>query len=114
MKKSRTYSARPTAPDLAAGILSSKRMTQQAAAEIRDAVNSTLAGIGFSGTLTLPGTGLIQRSGLLPTTYVGGNTDFSTNVVIRNANFQSQTTPRVFAEQVSALNRAKLAGYGVT
>lgn len=99
---------------LAAGILSSKRMTQQAAAEIRDAVNSTLAGIGFSGTLTLPGTGLIQRSGLLPTTYVGGNTDFSTNVVIRNANFQSQTTPRVFAEQVSALNRAKLAGYGVT
>lgn len=100
---------------LAAGILSSKRMTQQAAAEIRDAVNSTLAGIGFSGTLTLPGTGLIQRSGLLPsTTYVGGNTDFSTNVVIRSANFQSQTTPRVFAEQVSALNRAKLAGYGVT
>lgn len=99
---------------LAAGILSSKRMTQQAAAEIRDAVNSTLAGIGFSGTLTLPGTGLIQRSGLLPsTTYVGGNTDFSTNVVIRSANFQSQTTPRVFAEQVSALNRAKLAGYGV-
>ena len=100
---------------LAAGILSSKRMTQQAAAEIRDAVNSTLAGIGFSGTLTLPGAGLIQRSGLLPsTTYVGGNTDFSTNVVIRSANFQSQTTPRVFAEQVSALNRAKLAGYGVT
>lgn len=100
---------------LAAGILSSKRMTQQAAAEIRDAVNSTLAGIGFSGTLTLPGTGLIQRSGILPsTTYVGGNTDFSTNVVIRSANFQSQTTPRVFAEQVSALNRAKLAGYGVT
>lgn len=100
---------------LAAGILSSKRMTQQAAAEIRDAVNSTLAGIGFSGTLTLPGTGLIQRSGLLPsTTYMGGNTDFSTNVVIRSANFQSQTTPRVFAEQVSALNRAKLAGYGVT
>lgn len=99
---------------LAAGILSSKRMTQQAAAEIRDAVNSTLAGIGFSGTLTLPGMGLIQRSGLLPTTYVGGNTDFSTNVVIRSANFQSQTTPRVFAEQVSALNRAKLAGYGVT
>lgn len=100
---------------LAAGILSSKRMTQQAAAEIRNAVNSTLAGIGFSGTLTLPGTGLIQRSGLLPsTTYVGGNTDFSTNVVIRSANFQSQTTPRVFAEQVSALNRAKLAGYGVT
>ena len=99
---------------LAAGILSSKRMTQQAAAEIRDAVNSTLAGIGFSGTLTLPGAGLIQRSGLLPsTTYVGGNTDFSTNVVIRSANFQSQTTPRVFAEQVSALNRAKLAGYGV-
>jgi len=79
---------------LAAGILSSKRMTQQAAAEIRDAVNSTLAGIGFSGTLTLPGAGLIQRSGLLPsTTYVGGNTDFSTNVVIRSANFQSQTTP---------------------
>ena len=100
---------------LAAGILSSKRMTQQAAAEIRDAVNSTLAGIGFSGTLTLPGAGLIQRSGLLPsTTYVSGNTDFSTNVVIRSANFQSQTTPRVFAEQVSALNRAKLAGYGVT
>lgn len=99
---------------LPAGILSSKRMTQQAAAEIRDAVNSTLAGIGFSGTLTLPGAGLIQRSGLLPTTYVGGNTDFSTNVVIRSANFQSQTTPRVFAEQVSALNRAKLAGYGVT
>ena len=100
---------------LAAGILSSKRMTQQAAAEIRDAVNSTLAGIGFSGTLTLPGAGLIQRSGLLPsTTYVGGNTDFSTNVVIRSANFQSQTTPRVLAEQVSALNRAKLAGYGVT
>lgn len=100
---------------LAAGILASKRMTQQAAAEIRDAVNSTLAGIGFSGTLTLPGAGLIQRSGLLPsTTYVGGNTDFSTNVVIRSANFQSQTTPRVFAEQVSALNRAKLAGYGVT
>lgn len=100
---------------LAAGILSSKRMTQQAAAEIRDAVNSTLAGIGFSGTLTLPGAGLIQRSGLLPsTTYVGGNTDFSTNVVIRSANFQSQTTPRMFAEQVSALNRAKLAGYGVT
>lgn len=99
---------------LAAGILASKRMTQQAAAEIRDAVNSTLAGIGFSGTLTLPGAGLIQRSGLLPsTTYVGGNTDFSTNVVIRSANFQSQTTPRVFAEQVSALNRAKLAGYGV-
>lgn len=98
---------------LAAGILSSRRMTQQAAAEIRDAVNSTLAGIGFSGTLTLPGAGLIQRSGLLPTTYVGGNTDFSTNVVIRSANFQSQTTPRVFAEQVSALNRAKLAGYGV-
>lgn len=100
---------------LAAGILSSKQMTQQAAAEIRDAVNSTLAGIGFSGTLTLPGAGLIQRSGLLPsTTYVSGNTDFSTNVVIRSANFQSQTTPRVFAEQVSALNRAKLAGYGVT
>lgn len=99
---------------LAAGILSSKRMTQQAAAEIRDAINSTLAGIGFSGTLTLPGAGLIQRRGLLPTTtYVGGNTDFSTNVVIRSANFQSQTTPRVFAEQVSALNRAKLAGYGV-
>lgn len=100
---------------LAAGVLSSKRMTQQAAAEIRDAVNRTLAGIGFRGTLTLPGAGLIQRSGLLPsTTYVGGNTDFSTNVVIRSANFQSQTTPRVFAEQVSALNRAKLAGYGVT
>lgn len=80
---------------LAAGILASKRMTQQAAAEIRDAVNSTLAGIGFSGTLTLPGAGLIQRSGLLPsTTYVGGNTDFSTNVVIRSANFQSQTTPQ--------------------
>lgn len=99
---------------LAAGILASKRMTQQAAAEIRDAINSTLAGIGFSGTLTLPGAGLIQRRGLLPTTtYVGGNTDFSTNVVIRSANFQSQTTPRVFAEQVSALNRAKLAGYGV-
>lgn len=97
---------------VAAGILASKKTAQRAAVEIRDAVNSVLAGIGFSGTLTLPGAGLIQRSGLIPTSYVGGNTDLSTNVVIRSANFQNQTTPRLFAEQVSALNRAKLAAYG--